>query len=107
MFFFTEVTTRSTKIADSRYRFVSRKPFFRSTTTKISTESQDAIDQDKESSNQQSLEEIIENNDTTELGDIAIALQEIQQAPIPTKTTTVRLSTPITQTTRGNYYYFF
>ncbi|XP_015834046.1 mucin-5AC isoform X2 [Tribolium castaneum] len=96
-----EVTTKATKLQDNRYRFVSRKPFFRSTTAKTSTESDETVDQDKESSNQQSLEENFDNNDTTELGDIAAALQEIQQAPIPTKTT-LKISTQRTRTHSTN-----
>ncbi|XP_068899258.1 uncharacterized protein [Tenebrio molitor] len=86
-----ESTTKAFRVTDNRYRFISRKPYFRTTTSKVDIESQDAADQDKESSNQQSLEENFEDGDTTELGDIAIALHEIQQAPVPTKTTTVKI----------------
>ncbi|XP_044257284.1 uncharacterized protein LOC123006669 isoform X3 [Tribolium madens] len=100
-----EAVTKATKVSDSRYKFVSRRPFFRSTTSKISNEPEDTIDQDKESSNQQSLEENFDDNDTTELGDIATALQEIQQAPIPTKTTTIKTSTQRTKTTRSRSRY--
>ncbi|KAJ3662718.1 hypothetical protein Zmor_007051 [Zophobas morio] len=94
----SETTTKASRTADNRYRFVSRKPFARTTTPKISIK--EAPDQDKESSNQQSLEENFEDGDTTELSDIAIALQEIQQAPIP-KPTTVRIPSKKTKTTRG------
>ncbi|RZC39681.1 CBM 14 domain containing protein, partial [Asbolus verrucosus] len=86
VFFLTESSTKASRATDNnRYRFVSRKPFFRTTTLRIEAETEEAADQTKESSNQQSLEENFENNDTTELGDIAVALHEIQHAPLPSK----------------------
>ncbi|KAJ8927952.1 hypothetical protein NQ314_019585 [Rhamnusium bicolor] len=77
------ITTTRPKI-DTRYRFVSRKPILRTTTSKRKEDTTEAInDQVSESSNQQSLEEDFEGGKTTELGDLAVALQSIQQAPIP------------------------
>lgn len=74
----------------SRFRFISRRPSTtpRSKTTTKLPEIKNS-DQTIESSNQQSLEENANDGDTTELGDIAAALYDIQQAPIPKKTSAI------------------
>lgn len=66
-----------------------RPVFFRNTTPKItSTSTELTLDQANEPSNQESLEEEPGDSDTTELSDIAVALQELQQAPIRDQSST-------------------
>lgn len=73
-----------------RFKFShTRKPFFRTTTHKTASSTEEVdFDQTIESSNQQSLEDNLAERDTTELSDIAAALQEIQQAPLRARTIT-------------------
>ncbi|KAJ8915747.1 hypothetical protein NQ315_004559 [Exocentrus adspersus] len=76
------VTTTIRPKPDTRFRFVSRKPILRTTprrkeTTKV------ILDQVSESSNQQSLEEDFDEGRTTELADLALVLQNLQYAPLP------------------------
>ncbi|XP_066148164.1 uncharacterized protein [Euwallacea fornicatus] len=66
----------------NRFKFVSRKPYGRLTTPKTAN----ITDQHLESSNHQSQENTEKNyTDTTKLGDLASTLQELQQAPTPTR----------------------
>lgn len=59
----------------------------------MSSTKENGFDLTIESSNQQSLEENVGETDTTELSDIAAALQEIQQAPVRTRTATRKTTT--------------
>ncbi|XP_018567328.1 uncharacterized protein LOC108907949 [Anoplophora glabripennis] len=72
---------------------MSRKPILRTTTPRKKT-TEVILDQVSESSNQQSLEEDFEGGKTTELGELAIALKNIQHAPLPVNTSsTMTLTT--------------
>lgn len=71
---------------ENRFKFVSRKPFFRLTTTQREpATTAKNHDQASEPSNQQSLEEDFDDGKTTELVDIAEALRNIQKAPYPSR----------------------
>lgn len=61
---------------------MSRKPYFRTTTPRNLISN--TTDQSLESTNQQTLEDsIVTRTETSELADLASALQKVQQAPIP------------------------
>ncbi|XP_066256328.1 mucin-3A-like [Euwallacea similis] len=79
----TTVESQASIRTSNRFKFVSRKPYGRLTTPKTVT---NITDQHLESSNYQSQENKEKNyTDTTELGDLASTLQELQQAPAPTR----------------------
>lgn len=85
----------------SSFKFPTRKSFLRTTSKLPVGSTEEGKDQKLESSNQQSFEDL---NQTTELGHLATALQELQQAFVRPKKTTTSRSTTKPASTLGEYF---